>query len=290
MREYVKLGVDKLNTLTKYPSILTYHELGERGRLNEVLNNVQPNEELKELEVVFVTEKIDGTNFRIIVNKNGYIIGSREHLLHAKEDLIISDPWVNAAIPYAERLLSIVKGFDTKQEVNIGLDINEDTVFVFYGELYGANIGRAARNYTDDKDVFNFRLFDIAYINNLSDILISCKNIDEVHNIRENERKFFSVFEQVWFDNLNISTSLNEDKLIQFVPFLASRFWTQIPKTLEGIYEFLKKFDTTKVAIGEKEAGRSEGIVIRSDDRRFIRKVRFEDYERTFKYKSKKKK
>src|SRR5690554_6445178 len=195
MREYVKLGVDKLNTLTKYPSILTYHELGERGRLNEVLNNVQPNEELKELEVVFVTEKIDGTNFRIIVNKNGYIIGSREHLLHAKGDLIISDPWVNAAVPYAERLLSIVKGFDTKQEVNIGLDINEDTIFVFYGELYGANIGRAARNYTDDKDVFNFRLFDIAYINNLSDILISCKNIDEVHNIRENERKFFSVFE-----------------------------------------------------------------------------------------------
>jgi len=71
-----------LNSATKYPSILTYHKLGERGRLTDVLN-IDPQGSL------VVTEKVDGTNTRVIFMPDGYfLIGSREHLLYAKGDLI----------------------------------------------------------------------------------------------------------------------------------------------------------------------------------------------------------
>lgn len=68
--------------MTKYPSILTYHKLGEKGKL------------LDEVQVPFdqpaiLAEKIDGVNSRIIIFPDGlYIIGSREELLYAKGDLI----------------------------------------------------------------------------------------------------------------------------------------------------------------------------------------------------------
>ena len=56
------MDLAKLNSATKYPSILTYHELGDRGRLKETVQ--VPFVEGQE---IFVTEKIDGANGRIVV-------------------------------------------------------------------------------------------------------------------------------------------------------------------------------------------------------------------------------
>ena len=76
------LDLRKLNSATKYPSIPTYHSLGERGRLLDQCID------LAEQDLV-ATEKVDGTNSRIIILPDGmYLIGSREELLHAKGDLI----------------------------------------------------------------------------------------------------------------------------------------------------------------------------------------------------------
>src|SRR5262245_22884963 len=72
----------KLNSLTKYPSILTYHTLDPRngGLLEEVTAFVG---------TVIGTEKVDGTNSRVICLPDGcYLLGSREELLYAKGDLI----------------------------------------------------------------------------------------------------------------------------------------------------------------------------------------------------------
>src|ERR1051326_571600 len=70
----------RLNSATQYPSILTYHALGERGRLTEDrttdFSTVNPDD-------VEVTEKIDGTNARIIIpprRMGGALIGSRTEL------------------------------------------------------------------------------------------------------------------------------------------------------------------------------------------------------------------
>ena len=68
---------DALNSATKYPPIEMYHVLDERGTLTEDLTFGFAG------DVVF-TEKVDGTNARIILLPGGdYIIGSREHLLYA---------------------------------------------------------------------------------------------------------------------------------------------------------------------------------------------------------------
>lgn len=104
------MDLKKINSLTKYPSILTYHQLGERGRLNDVLTESRG---FAELDDVFVYEKVDGENSRIILLKNDnnevdYLIGSREELLYAKGDRI-GNPYGNIAEflkPLAEKVIA----------------------------------------------------------------------------------------------------------------------------------------------------------------------------------------
>ncbi len=51
-----KYGKEKVNILTKYPSILTLHKFGDRGRFtDEITTNVDG-------ETLYASEKIDGTN------------------------------------------------------------------------------------------------------------------------------------------------------------------------------------------------------------------------------------
>lgn len=81
------IDLRKLNSITKYPSIATYHSMGGKGRLQEeLLNPVPPNAELD------ASEKLDGTNTRIIVLPGDpvatYFIGSREDLLTYQHDLV----------------------------------------------------------------------------------------------------------------------------------------------------------------------------------------------------------
>ncbi len=68
--------------MTKYPSIPTYHALDPRngGLLDETVPFTG---------TVLATEKVDGTNARIVqLPDGGYLLGSREELLYAKGDLI----------------------------------------------------------------------------------------------------------------------------------------------------------------------------------------------------------
>ena len=50
-------------------------------------------------------------------------------------------------------------------------------------------------------------------------------------------------------------------------------------KTLGDTYNHLVQFSETHVGIDAH--GKSEGIIVRNFDRSMIRKIRFEDYERT---------
>jgi hypothetical protein len=74
------LNLRRLNSATKYPSIPTYHRLGEKGRLQEDVLTPFPLDPSTEYEI---TEKIDGTNTRIVLapSSEEYLIGSREEWL-----------------------------------------------------------------------------------------------------------------------------------------------------------------------------------------------------------------
>jgi len=66
---------------------------------------------------------------------------------------------------------------------------------------------------------------------------------------------------------------------LEFAPLLTNEKGALFPQTIEDTYAFLKQFAKTKV--GLDATGRSEGIIVRSADRKQIRKIRFEDYDRT---------
>lgn len=54
----------------------------------------------------------------------------------------------------------------------------------------------------------------------------------------------------------------------------------ELPTSLNGAYYFLNPY--VKTTVGLDESGKSEGLIGRSFDRKYIVKLRFEDYEKTF--------
>ncbi|WGV24209.1 RNA ligase family protein [Halotia branconii] len=238
--------LNKLNSMTKYPSIPTYHALGDKGRLLDEF--VRFNGEIT------LTEKVDGTNSRIIMLPDGnYILGSREELLFAKGDLI------------GNPALGIVNALRSVADL---LPQSEHNIIVVYLELYGGKVTAASKQYTAKQNV-SWRLFDVAVITDI--VTLFTKSVQQL---------------AAWRDNGG-QTFLDEDQLkkasIEFGFELTPRLATveALPISIEETYEFLQQMlPTTKVALDEGAGGRAEGIVARTYERSAIAKIRFEDYER----------
>jgi hypothetical protein len=140
----------KLNSLTKYPSILTYHTLDPKnGGLIE--------EAMQFDGTVIGTEKVDGTNSRIICLPDGnYLLGSREELLYAKGDLIGNPALgiVEALNPMAERLC----------------DEASEEIIVYYLEVFGGKVTAASKQYSSEQKV-SYRLFDVMRLSDYAILL-----------------------------------------------------------------------------------------------------------------------
>ncbi|MEK3917219.1 RNA ligase family protein [Paenibacillus sp. FSL H7-0331] len=252
----------KINSLTKYPSILTYHALGERGRLTDELSE---SKGFSNSDEVFVYEKVDGENSRIIFFKNNcnevdYLIGSREELLYAKGDRI-GNPYGNIAEflkPLTERIIADIfpKG--------------DWALTVIYQESYGGKT-KAAKNYTDIKTQ-GYRVFDVFSLTR-----------DELDRLLELPQEKIAEWRdhgnQPFYDEVE-KMKFVESVELEFAPLLEVVRGSDFPTSIENTFSFLKQFEATKVGIDA--SGKSEGIIVRTSDRTQIRKIRFEDYERTF--------
>lgn len=245
---------DALNSATKYPSIETYHVLGERGRLTE---KIGPFADVTEGMIIF-TEKIDGTNGRIVLLPDGdYFIGSREELWYAKGDRVENPKLgiVNTLKPLAEKL--------SNKEFVVGIT-------TLYLEVYGG--GRempAAREYTSNGS-FGYRLFDVSYSS--SEVL--SWEAQRIASWRENGG-------QQWLDEDGLQT-ISYDRGISLTPRVGTMRAENLPKSVEGMHQCLKNcLPRTWVALDENSGGRSEGIVLRTENRSRIAKARFQNYERT---------
>lgn len=243
----LSLDLQKLNSLTKYPSIPTYHELGERGALTEIA--------LAHAGPLLLTEKVDGTNARIIVLPEGYILGSREELLYAQGDLI-----GNPALGIVECLRPIVDG----------MNFDDRYLTVYYGEVYGGKIGNAAKHYSATGAV-DFRLFDVAVIADYLDVLALPQR--EIAAWRDAGGQRFCDE-----DTLRAEAERHGLKLTPRIGTLDA-----LPAGTEDTHRLLgEQLPASLSTIDRDPAGsRPEGIVARSADRAFIAKLRFEDYERT---------
>lgn len=253
-----EIDLNKLNSMTKYPSIPTYHQLGEKGRLTEGYLPFEGK--------IYGTEKVDGTNSRIVLTpgpadrpRPRYLLGSREDLLYAEGDLIGNPALgiVEALRPIADRLVATPDRYPS--------------VLVFYFETYGGRVTAASKQYTSQQGV-GLRLFDVAAIGNYEAVLRMDRA--EIANWREQGGQHFL--------SVPIMETLAELHGLEKVPSLFEMEARELPTGLQETHAFLKeKLPRTQVALDEGAGGRPEGIVVRTLDRKQIAKLRFEDYERT---------
>jgi hypothetical protein len=249
MQSTCDFNLRKLNSATKYPSIPTYHALGERGRLLDEHVSFSGQE-------ILATEKVDGTNSRIILMPDGcYLIGSREELLYGKGDLIHNPALgiVDTLKDVADRIQSV---FTTPDEV----------ITTFYLETYGGKTTSGARQYTSRRE-FGYRMFDMAEVA-ASD---TKRELEQISRWREDGGQQF----------------VNEAHLVDFAATaelgLTPRITpdADLPTSIESTHQWLQRqIPKTLVALDQEAGGRAEGLVVRTEDRSTIAKIRLEDYDR----------
>jgi RNA ligase len=244
-----KFGKEKINTLTKYPSILTLHQLGEKGRLkNELTTPIEG-------EKMYATEKIDGTNARIVCYGSEYLMGAREFILHHSDDL------------YFDNAQGIVDGL---KELNVKIPQTEDLT-VIYGEFYGGKTSSNSKWYGQDKN--GFRVFDIAVYKDLSVLEL---NQQDISRWRERETEAGIIYGQKFLTRSAMEAEFPAFQLVPLVEFELGDMSHQ------AISDNLKKFiPNTNVSLSENALKKAEGLVLRNESRSKIVKVRFEDYDRT---------
>ena len=246
------LNLEALNSATKYPSIPTYHALGERGSLTEDVTTFEGD--------VTLTEKVDGTNSRIILLPDGdWFIGSREELLTARGDRVH-----NPALGIVAALRDVADGLKGDGS---GASIN-----VFFLETYGAKIGGQAKQYTGAGRV-GWRMFDLAFIP------IEVLDWDREHIAAWRDGDYGQPFAT----EATLQRAA-EAEGIELTPRLATIPGAALPASVADTAEWLGRcLPTTLVGLDETAGGRPEGIVLRTSDRSVIAKARFQDYERTLK-------
>lgn len=256
-----RIGLAKLNSLTKYPSILTYHALGDRGRLRPERNRV-----FSAAERVIVTEKIDGTNTRIVLfpHTGEYLIGSREEWLHARGDLVS-----NPALGIVEAVRAIAERCASALAVAEGAP----SVLAVYGEVYGGKVTAASKEYTaGDAGRFGFRVFD-AWREDLESLAVRSEKLtpEQLAAWREDSK-------QAWLDEAALA-ALSETIGVDRTPRIEA---SAPPEGVAETFAWLKAtLPKTLAPLSEGANGHPEGLVVRANDRSVIAKIRYEDYERT---------
>ncbi|HJP76115.1 MAG TPA: RNA ligase family protein [Pseudonocardiaceae bacterium] len=242
-----------LNSLTKYPSIPTYHAL-------DTANGGLLDETVPFTGAVIGTEKVDGTNSRIISLPDGsYLLGSREELLYARGDLIGNPAQgiVAALRPFADALAPV--------------DDNE--IRVHYVEVYGGKVTAASKQYTGERSV-GYRLFDVAVIRDYAELMALPPQ--QLSGWRESGG-------QPYLSEKDLAAVAERDGLT-LTPRLFTIDAAELPVELDKTRAFLaEQLPRTRSALDEGAGGSAEGIVLRTSDRSTVAKARFQDYDRSLK-------
>lgn len=243
--------------LTKYPSIENYHSAGKLSC------------EFNQGEYVFITEKIDGTNVRLInLVRNGsvcdFFIGSRQEILYAQGDR----NWIST--------LNIVDDITEKNYLQALKQVKVDQsageyLRVIYGELYGGSIGKFARQYSTDESKTEFRVFDMATIKVPPEFILGHPCDPLVTRVyREANLRFVPI--------MNLSFQVPSLKM---APIVDCTEGFNIPKDPFETKGWLSKIiPVTQCDITLGAGMKPEGVVLRNSDRSKIAKVRFDDYRK----------
>ena len=280
-RAAVAQALPQLNTLTKYPSILTLHALGEKGRLTAALTTPAVLG-----QTLSATEKIDGTNARLLVFADGsYVVGSRENLLHVSGDLLF-DPAQGIVEGLRRLVLAQHPAHDLSRLAHRQPDGQPAALTVVYGEFYGGRVTAGSKHY-GPPDLTGFRAFDVAAFPDEASLhQLLGREPHDLSLWREAETPAGLRYGQPFLATDALAAYLAQAGL-PAVPALAA---LALPATAEALSHeavltlLREQLPQTTAALHEAATpGKAEGIILRSADRRSIVKVRFEDYERTLK-------
>lgn len=228
------------------------------GKLQEELS-------LEWKDDVILTEKIDGTNARIIFVGDDFFIGSRENLLYAKGDRI-GDP----SMGIVQHLKPIAKTIEALQSPMACHPMT------FYGEFYGGKVSAASKQYTTT-GMLSFRIFDVASI-----------DPDTFNSLIDKPREEIARWRQTtgprWLNETCLK-EVSDTFSIPLTPRLAAPGQPALPRGLKETQDWLRSvIEKTHVALDEDAQGKPEGLVIRNSDRSCIAKLRFEDYRKALKH------
>jgi hypothetical protein len=252
-----EIDIAKLNTLTKYPSIPTYHKLGDKGILLDETNVKFDSDEL-----VYLTEKIDGTNARIVLLPNGdYLIGSRDNFLTYSGDVI-----ANPSLSIVDTLSDIVKKLN---------GVQHEGIIVLYLEVYGGKIGGQSKQYTTEFNT-GARLFDSQVIDVYDELLKL--EISQIASWRDNNH-------QAWISPQYLY-KYEEKGIVATVPALKETTGKCLPVTILETQQYLSSvISKSQALLDDSGKGSPEGLVVRNATRTKIAKIRYEDYTRTLRAK-----
>jgi len=279
-RAYAATAQAQLNSLTKYPSILTLHALGDRGRLTAALTTPALESQLP----LLATEKIDGTSARLLVFADGsYVVGSREHLLTVSGDVLF-DP----AVGIVDGLRRTV--FPSFADAGghlpaLAYAIGPNTLApltVIYGEFYGGKVTASSKHYALPEQV-GFRVFDVAVFADASALADQLRaDVRELAQWRETETPAGMRYGQPFLPQPALAAYLAQVGL-PGVPHLPPFALASPDLTHEQVLAWLRQHlpHTQALLPGGPAPGRAEGAILRTADRSGIVKIRFEDYERT---------
>jgi hypothetical protein len=258
----------RINSATKYPSIPTYHAMGERGCLTENLSQMSGSllndnyVPLAEHDKLFLSEKIDGTNARIIYRNGDWFIGCREEILTHIGDWVFNPD--NGIVEALMPGLLIHKA----EAWMLGNFSMVSRFAVWFLEVYGGKLP-ANKQYTGH-NAMGFRVFDFALV---------------PHIILEESRETISGWRQRGGQEFLTTESIYEAaKAIGMwsVPHLGITSGSELPTDVSGTLAWMHaNSQDTNAKLDPEAQGKLEGIVIRSADRRAIAKLRFEDYQKT---------
>lgn len=273
-------GIEKLMSMVKYPSILTYHNLGERGTL---LDSLVDNKDFNN-QSVYITEKIDGTNSFMCFTTDvygridDYFIGSRTEPLYFKGDRMI----VNHSQHIADELKTIADEicdiFSYKHNyLPVVKSLWAYSLYVVFGETYGGKIngykeyGRTGKH--------GFRVFDIIEMPSCCAKEVLEMDIEHISTWRENGQQPFVNVDRM----VELCGGM---EVLSIVPFLKVGIsGDTIPSSIESVYDWLQQFKDSRAKLDDDGLGHAEGVVVRTFNRSLIRKIRFEDYQRTLRRK-----
>jgi len=246
--------VKRLNALTRYPTVPSYHVPDAQGR-----PTLQVKVSFAHEPQLIISEKIAGHSIRVILTKDGYFLGNKTEILawHEEIDEQPMHPILNGMRMTANH---IFQSYSPKDE----------GIKVFFGVFFGGSSHPHAKQYTGgDYQLNSFKLSDGFSLPANEFTTLYNSTAEQIGEWREsNQQPFYTETSLLGF-GIPVNPRLR-----------SSAPPVHVAATLAWMQHTLPK---SKACLSYLAPGKPNGILIRTPNRSKIAKLSFAEYEKFLK-------